>query len=140
MLSSQSHRARLVHSCVTSSPRLPCTEGCTRWFHNVSGLKQHIRKQHSIDYSSDSESPGTSGSEPVSAFPPPHNPHLSDPHRDDIPPTPRGPPTASFLSSSSPSSSPLSCAHRAQMFPESPRSWAHDLCPSSYPISSHYEP
>ncbi len=32
---------------VTGPPYLPCSvDGCTQWFHNLSGLKKHVRLQH----------------------------------------------------------------------------------------------
>jgi len=119
---------------VTNSPHLACSfDGCSRWFHNVSGLKKHIQAQHSTDNACIDLDSSTSGLDPVRLS----GPHflspidldhtLSESHPDycDIPstPSPYIPFTmpANSLSSSSPSAG-SSCSWDFELhpFPVSP--------------------
>jgi hypothetical protein len=78
-----------VHAAHTSgsTPHIPCsTNGCNRWFRDVSSFKKHVRTKHRLD----TESPPSTPSRPKSpsahshiTYPSP-DPHLS--HNEQSPP------------------------------------------------------
>ena len=62
-------------SGITNSSHLSCpSDDCSRWFHSVSGLKKHVRKQHPLHEPGESS---TSGLDPVPA---PRTLSLSESH------------------------------------------------------------
>jgi hypothetical protein len=105
------------HSRGTDSPHLRCSvDGCTRWFRNVSGLKQHTRSQHPLHVfrASDSE-PSTTGSDlcPSPEFHDP-GPHSSPRYHNPTSSPPSRTPSPMDTCSSSPRS-----RYSFQMFPDS---------------------